>query len=62
MRIRVTIEKPNYMQKIVIILANYLLWLSGIIFKNDPERLTNERKEIIKDAYETLKLLNNQKH
>ena len=50
----IKIKNPNLKQKIIIITANFMLWLVVKLFEDDKEKMKNEIKDIIIETYKAL--------
>lgn len=50
----IKMDKPNIRQRIVIVTANFLLWLIVKLFKDDKDKMIAEMKDVIINAYKAL--------
>lgn len=48
--ITIYIEKPNIRQRLIMITANFLLWLISKLFNDDFDKYKEESKEVIIEA------------
>lgn len=55
---KISVENPNWLQKIVIYTANLLLWYAIYRHKGDTQKQLNEIKEIIALAFSTINACN----
>lgn len=53
-RVYIKMGKPTIRQKIVIVTANFLLWLIVKFFKDDKDKMIAEMKDVIINAYKAL--------
>ena len=55
MKLKIKVENPNLRQRVIVITANWLLWLLSKLYPDDPEFVKKEAKDIIIDAYKAIR-------
>ncbi len=55
MRLKIEVENPNLRQRVIVITANWLLWLLSKMHPPESEFVKEEAKDIIIDAYKAIR-------
>ena len=50
----IKMDNPNIRQRIIIVTANFLLWLIVKLFSEDEDKMTAEMKDVVLNAYNAL--------
>jgi len=53
--IKIQVENPTLRQRLIVMTANWLLWLLFKLYSGDPEFVEKESKDIIISAIEAIK-------
>ena len=51
MKLKITIKNGSFFDNAIVFSYNILLNIAYFLFKNDPDKLEQELKELIKDCY-----------